>query len=196
MTKTKLPVLLLLLLSACAAVPRGPSVAVMPGPGKSFEQFQADDAACRTYADRSNADVNKIGADNVVTGATVGALIGAAAGALMGGHHGGENGAGVGLLMGTAAGSGNAGGVQHDVQRRYDTSYEQCMYSKGHQLPQAAATTTTYYGHRYRPVTVYESQPQTLIIQQTAPGAAVPPPPGAYPPPPPGANPPPPPPGY
>ena len=127
MTKSRIPALLLLLLSACATVPRGPSVAVMPGPGKSFEQFRADDATCRAYADQSNADVNKAGADNVMTGAAVGTLVGAAAGALMGGHHGGENGAGAGLLMGTAVGSGNAGGVQRDMQRRYDTSYEQCM---------------------------------------------------------------------
>lgn len=44
--------LLLSLLAAggCATVPIGPTVLVMPGPGKSFDQFQADDAACRQWA--------------------------------------------------------------------------------------------------------------------------------------------------
>src|SRR6266511_1415052 len=37
-------------LGACATVPAGPSVMVLPGSGKSFEQFQADDAMCRQWA--------------------------------------------------------------------------------------------------------------------------------------------------
>ena len=39
-----------LLLGACATAPTGPGVMVLPGAGKSFEQFQADDAACRSWA--------------------------------------------------------------------------------------------------------------------------------------------------
>jgi hypothetical protein len=115
MTKAKISVLLLLLLAGCATVPKGPSVAVMPGEGKNFDQFVADDHTCRTYADQSiGGDVNQVGANNVVTGAAVGTVVGAAAGALLGGHHGGEHGAGAGLLMGTAVGAGNAG---HSEQR-------------------------------------------------------------------------------
>ena len=34
------------LLSACATVPTGPSVMVLPGSGRSFPQFQTDDANC------------------------------------------------------------------------------------------------------------------------------------------------------
>src|SRR5437773_1094743 len=37
-------------LGACATVPLGPSVMVLPGTGKSFDQFQADDAGCRQWA--------------------------------------------------------------------------------------------------------------------------------------------------
>ncbi len=37
-------------LSGCATVPTGPSVMVLPPPGKSFEAFQADDSACRQWA--------------------------------------------------------------------------------------------------------------------------------------------------
>lgn len=40
-----------LLLGACASVPpSGPSVMVLPGSTKSFEQFRADDQDCRQYA--------------------------------------------------------------------------------------------------------------------------------------------------
>jgi hypothetical protein len=38
------------LLSACATVPTGPSVMVLPGVGKPFDQFQVDDMLCRQYA--------------------------------------------------------------------------------------------------------------------------------------------------
>lgn len=41
---------LISLLSACAAVPMGPSVMVLPGVGKPFDQFQMDDVACRQFA--------------------------------------------------------------------------------------------------------------------------------------------------
>jgi hypothetical protein len=42
------------LASACATgPPTGPSVMVLPGTGKTFEQFQADDAACRQWAAQS-----------------------------------------------------------------------------------------------------------------------------------------------
>jgi hypothetical protein len=38
------------LLSGCATVPVAPSVMALPGPGKSLEQFHADDTACRQWA--------------------------------------------------------------------------------------------------------------------------------------------------
>ncbi|MGA8049498.1 MAG: hypothetical protein WCA09_04915, partial [Burkholderiales bacterium] len=41
-----------LALGACAVVPpSGPSVMVLPGEGKSFDQFRADDFQCRQFAD-------------------------------------------------------------------------------------------------------------------------------------------------
>jgi len=39
----------------CASAPTGPSIAVMPGAGKSFEQFNADDAVYRQYAANQNS---------------------------------------------------------------------------------------------------------------------------------------------
>jgi hypothetical protein len=37
-------------LAGCATIPTGPSVLVLPGPGKTLEQFQADDTFCRQWA--------------------------------------------------------------------------------------------------------------------------------------------------
>ena len=37
-------------LSACVTVPPGPSQASLPGSGKAWDQFQADDASCREIA--------------------------------------------------------------------------------------------------------------------------------------------------
>ena len=39
--------------AGCASVPNGPSVAVMPAPGKSFEQFNAEDNVCKQFAQNS-----------------------------------------------------------------------------------------------------------------------------------------------
>ena len=35
------------ILGGCATMPAGPSVMVLPDPGKSFEEFKSDDAVCR-----------------------------------------------------------------------------------------------------------------------------------------------------
>ena len=40
----------LALLAGCVTVPTGPAVMVLPGSGKSFEQFRADDLDCRQFA--------------------------------------------------------------------------------------------------------------------------------------------------
>jgi outer membrane lipoprotein SlyB len=131
----------LLVLSGCATLPTGPSVRVMPGPGKTFEQFQADDAVCRQWAGQQigispQETVNQ----NAVTGAAVGTVIGAGLGAAVGAASGNPAagaaiGAGSGLLVGTATGA-NAGQVYGmEAQRRYDNTYAQCMYAKGNQVP-------------------------------------------------------------
>jgi hypothetical protein len=40
----------LLLLNACAALPTGPHVLVLPGAGRPLEEFQRDDGECQAYA--------------------------------------------------------------------------------------------------------------------------------------------------
>jgi len=186
-----------LLLGGCATMPHGPTIMVMPAQGSNFDQFQADDMACRQHASRSiGATVNEAGANNVVTSAAVGTAIGAVAGAFIGGHNAVGTGAGMGLLMGSMVGAGNAGMAERDAQHRYDIAYGQCMYARGHPLPMArpSVTTTIYrdYGYRRhddyhgRPVIVYETAPPpTVIIQHPPLGYGSHPPPGAPPPPPP-----------
>jgi len=44
-------------------------------------------------------------------------------------------GAGVGLLGGAAMGAMNSSGKQNQAQAQYNIAYQQCMYSKGNQVP-------------------------------------------------------------
>ena len=41
---------LTLLVAGCTTMPSGPSMMVLPGSNKSFDQFRADDMECRNYA--------------------------------------------------------------------------------------------------------------------------------------------------
>jgi hypothetical protein len=75
------------LLTACATLPTGPRVLVLPGAGTPLEDFQQDDRECQGYASQQ-----------LPTGAQTGA---------------------------------NAA----TLQWRYDMAYVQCMYAKGHRVP-------------------------------------------------------------
>jgi len=156
----------LLAISACTTVPTGPSVLVLPGEGKPFEQFRADDIECRQFASSQigGETASNAATDSGVRTAMVGTAIGAVAGAAMSGGRGTGAGAGMGLAMGSMAGAGAANASAYSMQRRYDIGYMQCMYAKGHRVPEL---------ERYAP--------------RRAPAYIPPPPPGMPPPPPPGA---------
>jgi hypothetical protein len=132
---------LLMAVGRCAIVPTGPSVSVMPGPEKTFEQFQADDAACRQWASHQigkspQETINQNTGVGAAVGTATGALLGAAVGATQG--HAGTGaaiGAGSGLLVGTAAGATAGQTYGMEAQRRYDIAYQQCMAAKGNQIP-------------------------------------------------------------
>ncbi len=158
MTLAVLPVLGL---SACAvATPTGPTVVAMPGPGKTFPQFQQDDASCRNYAATRNADSGQAAANatnNATATAVAGTLIGAAAGAALGSLSGNVGagagiGAGAGLLGGAAVAGGNAQDAADSLQGRYDVSYAQCMVGNGETIqgpppaPVVYAAPPPYYG--------------------------------------------------
>ncbi|MDA8428891.1 MAG: glycine zipper family protein [Geobacteraceae bacterium] len=167
-------VILLLALSACATLPTGPSVNVMPSKGKSFATFQAEDATCRTWAKQQLGKPTQETADNnVVTGAVAGTAIGAGLGAAVGSASGNAGagaaiGAASGLLLGTVAGSGSAQVYGREAQHRYDNAYVECMYTYGNLVPEYR-----------RPVATAPRQP----IAVTPPPELLPAP-GQYPPPP------------
>ena len=126
-----------LTLGACVTVPSGPSIMSLPGTGKSFDQFRADDFDCRQFASSQvgGTTPNQASAESGVQNAAVGTAVGAAAGALIDGSSGATTGAGVGLVFGALAGSGAANASSYTLQQRYDIGYTQCMYAKGHKVP-------------------------------------------------------------
>ncbi|WP_449371153.1 hypothetical protein [Thiomonas sp.] len=129
-----------LVLGGCATAPLGPTIAVMPAPGMPFEQFQAIDAVCRQFAAQQAAPYQGGASNSGLTSAAVATGVGAAAGALIGGNSQGAGvGAGVGLLAGSAGGAGSYSDTQYSAQRAYNIAYQQCMYSKGAQVPGYAA---------------------------------------------------------
>ena len=83
LTRGFLIFLALALLGGCATMPTGPTVSVLPGPGKPFEVFQADDYACRQWAQQQigGASPSQTANQNLATGAVVGTLVGAGLGA-------------------------------------------------------------------------------------------------------------------
>jgi hypothetical protein len=139
------------LLSACAAVPTGPSVMVLPGVGKPFDQFQVDDMVCRQFAQtQTGVPPGEAGTRSTINTAALGTLLGAGAGAAIGAAAGDAGvgaaiGAGSGLLLGTASGAEVGAGVGRSLQWRYDVSYMQCMYAKGNQLPGREAAPRSSY---------------------------------------------------
>lgn len=125
----------LLLLNACASEPLGPTVPVMPAPGKPFDVFQSDQALCKQYASSQVQGGAQQANNQQVGAAVIGTLLGAGLGAAIGGGRGAAIGAGAGALGGTAVGSGPAAQAQYSLQDRYNLGYAQCMYSRGNQVP-------------------------------------------------------------
>lgn len=124
-------------LTACVSAPTGPTVAVMPREGKPFDIFQQEDLYCRNFAANSVRDTSDAALKEGATSAAIGAALGAVAGAVIqGGNHANVGtGAGVGLLGGAAMGAMNSSGKQNQAQAQYNIAYQQCMYSKGNQVP-------------------------------------------------------------
>jgi hypothetical protein len=184
-----IPAAAVVLLAGCVTVPTGPAVRVMPGSGKSFDQFRADDLGCRQYADSviGGPNASQAAANNAAGQAVVGSAIGAAAGAIIGSVTGQAGagaaiGAGTGLLVGSGYGANSAGYSSYTLQRDYDTAYLQCMYAHGNQIPGRVASRAPVY---YAPPPNYP--PPNYPPPNYPPPAAAPgsyPPPGtAYPPP-------------
>ena len=174
-------------LAACVSMPNSPGVMALPGSKKTFDQFQADDYACRDYAYRAigGQTAQQAATNSAVASAAIGTAIGAAAGAAFGGSQGAAIGAGSGLLFGSAVGSSTSYASGSAAQMRYDDAYTQCMYAKGNRVPVSGA-----FANSQPAATRYTPQRQAAPAQSAPPVAAVPrpappPPPEGLPPPPP-----------
>ncbi len=134
----RLTIVAAVLAAGCAAVPpSGPSILVLPGTGKNFDQFRSDEQECRGYAHAQlgGKTTEQAASDQAVKSAVVGTAIGTVAGAALGGSQGAAVGAGVGLAGGSIVGSETSYAAAGSLQRRYDNAFTQCMYAKGHRVP-------------------------------------------------------------
>lgn len=145
--------LMALALGGCTTMPSGPSLFALPGTGKNFEQFRADDYECRQFAgvQTGGKSAQDAATDSGVRSAAMGTAIGAVAGAALGGRSGAAAGAGTGLAVGALAGTGTAQASGYSLQRRYDIAYGQCMYAKGHKIPVSASVAASMQRPAYRP---------------------------------------------
>lgn len=170
---------LLLFLTACVHIPSGPSVMVLPGAGKSFDQFRSDDYLCKQYASQQSDSQTprQASLSSGMESAAVGAALGAAAGAAFGGGRGAAIGAGSGLLAGGLSGSSTAQTSGRISQQRYDMSYIQCMYANGHRVPIVGQFSSDPYMNQGQTMNT-PAQPSTRNIPPPPPGN--PPPPPAY----------------
>ena len=78
--------LVIAILGGCATMPTGPTVMVMPPPGKPFEVFAEEDTICRQWAQQQigGASPSETANQNLANGAVVGTLVGAGLGAAIG----------------------------------------------------------------------------------------------------------------
>ncbi len=161
----------LLALGACVSLPTGPSVLALPGSGKNFDQFRADDASCRQYAQlqMNGMSPDQAAAESGLRSAAVGAVLGAVAGAAINGGRGAGVGAGVGTAVGGLSGVGAANSATYGSQQRYDFSYTQCMYAQGNRVPVSGRFVTP-------PARMQGAAPQTSPNYRPPPPNAPPPP--------------------
>lgn len=168
--------------SACATIPPGPSVTIVPARGKPFELFQQDDALCRRWAEQQiGISPQEVANKDTATGAIVGTGVGAGLGALTGAASGqaGEGaliGGAVGMLAGAASGSNSGRMSGQELQRRYDNAYIQCMYAKDNHILGQSRWDRRYY---YRSNVVLPPPPPTARSRSNE--SIPPPPPGARP---------------
>jgi hypothetical protein len=130
----------LLALGGCQPAPiTGPTIAVMPGPGKTLNQFQNDDYTCRGFAQNQSYAPPPRGLNSPVGTAAATTAVGAAGGALLGAAGGNAGmgaaiGAGVGLLGGAVYGAHKNQQSQGATQQSYNIAYAQCMTTKGNHV--------------------------------------------------------------
>lgn len=167
------------LLAGCVTAPLGPTVAVMPGPGKTSAQYSADVWTCQQTAQAAIAGPTQNAQGGAAVTTAGGAALGAAVGALFGAATGNVGagaawGAGTGLMIGGAS-AGGAGAVSsYSLQNQYNAIYVQCMGQLGNAQPSRVVRRT----YNKAPV----AAPPAPAGQFAVPPNALTPPPGTPPP--------------
>jgi len=129
-------VLILIGLSACATAPMSPSLVTLPGTGRSFDQFRADDYNCRLYGEVQIGlrTAQSAAAAAMTVGVNPGAPGAMTSAAFIGGGQGGAIGQAV-TPPGVIPSSNLPAGTSYAAQQRYDNAYIQCMYASGNRVP-------------------------------------------------------------
>jgi len=173
-----------LFLEGCAATPMGPTVQVMPGQNKPFDQFAQEQESCKQYATQQVGGQAENANERAVGTALLTTALGAGLGAAVGGGRGAGIGAGAGGVVGTAIGASGSQHTQGTIQQQYDNAFSQCMYAKGNQVVQPPAPTVTIV----HPQVIYAAPPPPVVyappptvIYAPPPGVVYAPPPGAVP---------------
>jgi hypothetical protein len=159
-----IPLAAALTAAGCAVAPTGPDVLALPGTGRNFEEFRADDYACRDYAAMQISGKTQAANEAAMRNAAVGTAVGTVAGAAIGGRSSAGVGAGMGLVVGSASGAEATRSSMYGSQRQYDNAYIQCMYAKGHRVPVSGNYTLS-------------PAPQPATVPPPPPGTPPPPPP-------------------
>ena len=124
----------LVVLAGCVTQrPTGPTVSVMPAPGKPIRRVLWKTSSAASMRARWIASESGDTSGNFAGSAVAGTAIGAVAGKLIGGDQGASVGAGMGFLAGSSQGASQAEYSTRSAQWRYDNAYKQCMYAKGNQ---------------------------------------------------------------
>ncbi|HZK92200.1 MAG TPA: glycine zipper family protein [Stellaceae bacterium] len=153
-------------LGACAPTIMAPTVPVMPGANKPFDQFTADQQTCQGYANSQTAPLAAQANNQALGGALLTTALGAGLGAAVGGGRGAAIGAASGALVGGSMAAQGSSVAGMGLQQQYDIYYSQCMYARGNQVP------------GYEPPGA--SPPPPGYPQQGYPPPGYPPPPGYY----------------
>jgi uncharacterized protein YcfJ len=151
-----------LTVAACAPQAMAPTVPVMPGQGKQFDQFANDQATCEAYANQQIAPLTQQANNNGLGQALITTALGAGLGAAIGGGRGAAIGAASGAVVGGSMGASNSARAGAGIQGQYNMFYARCMTAKGNAIPGAP------------PPPGYAPPPAGY---GPAPGAPVPPPP-------------------
>ncbi len=125
----------LVFVQGCAMTPLGPTVQVLPAPGKPFDAFVQDRNVCTSYAANVVQGQAQLANEQAVGGAVLGTVLGAGLGAAVGRGRGAAVGAASGAALGTGIGASSSNYAQGGIQGQYNDAFVQCMVSKGNQLP-------------------------------------------------------------